>query len=57
MQSSKRKHGAMLVGVRDPETGQQQLNPPEELEVSGAMQLIYLAERAVLPEPRDDDSA
>ncbi len=55
--SLKRKHGAMLVGLRDPDTGHQTLNPPEDLEVSGSMQLIYLAERAVLPEPTDDGAS
>lgn len=49
----KSKHGAMLVGIRDPDSGHQELNPPEDRQVDSTKQLIYLAERAVLPEPRD----
>ena len=38
----------MLIGVRDPKTGQDRLNPPDDLVLDGSQQLVYLAERPVL---------
>lgn len=42
---------ALIIGVRDRRTGEDRLNPPEDTVVDGNVDLVYLAERAVLPEP------
>lgn len=45
-----REHGeVLLIGVRDPETGEDTMNPPDELVLDGSQQLVYLARRPVLP--------
>jgi len=38
----------MLIGTRDPASGQDRLNPPDDLVLDGTHQLVYLAERPVL---------
>ncbi len=48
----KQRFGALLIGVRDPESGEHTLNPADAARVGPEMQLIYLAESAVLPPPR-----
>jgi voltage-gated potassium channel len=40
--------GALLIGVRRAEGERYRLNPPDDMVVTREMQLIYLAERAVL---------
>ena len=41
--------GALLVGVRDLESGTEQLNPPSNLSVGDNVHLVYLASEPVLP--------
>lgn len=43
------KEGVLLIGVRDPETGEDWLNPPESLEIKPGARLLYLSETACLP--------
>ncbi|MFK7931485.1 MAG: ion transporter [Myxococcota bacterium] len=45
----RRQGDVLLVGVRDPESGKDEINPPDSLVLSGAEDLVYLATRAVLP--------
>ena len=45
----KHDSGALLIGVRDPATGEDQLNPPDKLAVDGDIRLIYLAPSQSLP--------
>jgi voltage-gated potassium channel len=45
----KHRTGALVIGYRDPATGRDVLNPPEDLELTLGTQLIYLAAEAVLP--------
>jgi voltage-gated potassium channel len=47
----KQSTGALVIGVRDPDTGLDLINPADDLEVSADTQLIYLAESPVLAEP------
>jgi voltage-gated potassium channel len=47
----KRKHDAMLIGVRDPNAKSEHLNPPDDMMVTTDAELIYLARSTVLPEP------
>jgi hypothetical protein len=49
----KEERGVLLLGLRNPATGADRLNPPDELPVSAGTQLIYLAEDplAELPQP------
>ena len=41
--------GALVIGVHDPQTGEDKVNPPDDLEVASDCRVIYLAEEAVLP--------
>lgn len=43
-----REHGALLVGLRDPDGRRDQLNPPDDHPVAPGTRLVYLAERPVL---------
>ena len=45
----KEQTGAMVIGLHDPATGSDRLNPPATAEVSPGLHLIYLAEQPVLP--------
>ena len=45
----KRDFGALLIGVRDLATGEDQLNPMDGLEVGRDLRLIYLARHPTLP--------
>lgn len=45
----KRDFDALLIGVRNLATGEDQLNPLDELEIGGELRLIYLALRPTLP--------
>ena len=45
----KERTGALVVGLRDRETGVDQLNPPDTLSIPADGLLIYLAEGPVLP--------
>lgn len=47
----KGKHAALLIGLRLAD-GDDQINPPDDHEVAKDADLIYLAERAVLPHER-----
>jgi len=47
----KRDRGVLLLGVRDPQTGEDRLNPPEDWIVQPTTQLLYLAEEPVLDAP------
>lgn len=47
----KAKTGALLIGVREPRRRRDVINPPDNLPVGRSSLLVYLAERAVLPEP------
>ena len=42
--------GALVIGVRDPGTNEDNLNPPDDLEVGPELRLIYLAPGPCLPE-------
>ena len=44
----KRTSGALVLGVRAPETNDDRINPPDDLEVPAGAKLVYLAERPVL---------
>lgn len=44
----KQRSGALVIGVRDPRTGEDTLNPPDDYEVGDGVELIYLAESPVL---------
>ena len=43
--------GALVIGIRDPDTHVDTLNPPDSTPVAAHMHLVYLAETSVLPEP------
>ncbi|MCB9758448.1 MAG: ion transporter [Alphaproteobacteria bacterium] len=45
----KRTHGALAIGLRDPQTGAEHLTPPDGLTVPAGQDLIYLAQQAVAP--------
>jgi voltage-gated potassium channel len=49
--SVKRSTGCLVIGVRDPLTGEVSVNPPDSLKVNAGTLLIYLAESPVLPRP------
>ncbi len=53
----KQRAGGLLVGVRDPHTGEDILNPPDDLFVAPPLQLIYLAESACLKEATSDEDS
>ena len=38
-------HGVLLIGLRDPQTNEQRMNPPDDVSVPAGQQLVYLAER------------
>jgi len=44
----KRERKVLLLGIRDPATGRDRLNPPDTLPVAPDMQAIYLAEEPLL---------
>lgn len=43
----KESHGALVLGLRDPATGNDRLNPPEDATVPPGAQLVYLAESPI----------
>lgn len=43
-----RERGALLVGLRDPDSGSDRLNPPDDQPVAPGARLIYLAKRPML---------
>lgn len=47
----KDEKAALVIGLRDPSTCVDRLNPPDHVPVDGPTQLIYLAERPVLVAP------
>ncbi len=47
---AKRSHGVLVIGVRDPASGQDHINPDADLPITPNLRLIYLAERPVLAE-------
>lgn len=49
----KQETGAMVIGVRNPETHTDRLNPPDHELITDGIQLIYLAKRPVLPVAND----
>lgn len=49
VRNAKAELGALVIGLRDPASGADRLNPPGDQIVDRGSQLIYLAERAVLP--------
>jgi voltage-gated potassium channel len=42
--------GALVIGLRDSVSGRDTLNPADDFQVTSSMQIIYLAEKPVLPE-------
>ena len=44
---------ALVIGVRDPATGTQHINPPDDLVVGSQMQVVYLAEAPTLEGSRE----
>ena len=46
----KSSYDALVIGVRNPETNEDKLNPPDDYEIDAALRLIYLAETPSLPE-------
>ena len=44
---------ALVIGLRDPRTGAQQINPPDEHVVRAGMQVVYLAEAPTLESSRE----
>ncbi|MCB1054461.1 MAG: ion transporter [Acidobacteria bacterium] len=49
----KERFAVLLIGVRDPASGDDELNPPDPRLVAADAQLIYLAQGPVLPQPED----
>ena len=45
----KQRTGALVIGVHDPATGRDVVNPPDTFEVPAGCRVIYLAEKPVLP--------
>ncbi len=45
----KNRYGILLIGVRDPDTGEERINPPDAAIVPERDQLLYLAEDPMLP--------
>lgn len=43
--------GALVIGIRDPDTRKDVLNPPDSTPVNDRTHIVYLAEASVLPEP------
>ena len=43
------EHGCLLVGMRDPSTGRDHLNPATDSPITAGCSLLYVAERPVLP--------
>ena len=50
VQHIKRSSGALVIGVRNPKTGEHVVNPADTTKIDRDSQLIYLAERPVLQE-------
>jgi voltage-gated potassium channel len=48
-QHVKSSTGALVLGIRDPETGDDQINPPDDLIIAADTPLLYLAKEPVLP--------
>lgn len=46
-------HRALVIGLRDPETGEHLINPPDDTAVPAGAEVVYLAEAPVLPSTRD----
>jgi voltage-gated potassium channel len=44
----KERTGALVIGVRDGASGQDEINPPADRPIDGSAELVYLAERPVL---------
>ena len=51
----KHQTGALAIGVRDPASGSDTINPPDDLQVGRQHELIYLAESAILSETDRQD--
>ncbi|MBW1809453.1 MAG: hypothetical protein JRJ87_14755 [Deltaproteobacteria bacterium] len=51
----KSETGALLIGIKEGKIGQDQLNPGDAFEVTRDFNLIYLAESAVLPDPKIEE--
>lgn len=45
----KTDYGVLLIGVRDPATGRDAINPPDDLAIGPKTRLVYLAEHPALP--------
>jgi len=43
--------GCLVIGVRDPETGEEQVNPPRDELITSGMELLYLASQPCLESP------
>ncbi len=50
-QQIREQHGALVLGIRDPETGEERLNPSDATPIAPSAQVIYLADKPVLPAP------
>lgn len=46
----KNEFGVLLIGTRDPNTGKDEINPPNERRVEPTMHLLYLARAITLPD-------
>ena len=45
------QHQALVIGIRDPSTGHQRLNPRDDEAVTPSCHVVYLSEKAVLDPP------
>ncbi len=46
-----RRYGALLIGVRDPVSGRDSVNPGPDFPVAPGLRVVYLAPREVVPDP------
>jgi len=51
------RHAALVIGLRDPETGEQHINPPDDTRVAPGAEVVYLAEKPRLETDRSTDWA
>ncbi len=43
------RHEMLIIGVHDPDTGTERINPPRDMNLSDRFRVVYLAEEAALP--------
>ena len=48
----RRRHGVVVIGIRDPRSGHVDLNPGDATAVAPGLEVVYLARRDVLSDAR-----